>query len=54
MLFVSRQKHRAQGALLQALGDVSNNGKSSTIVFPLPLDLIRPLMEAFSVATRSD
>jgi hypothetical protein len=26
---------------------MSNNGKSSTIVFPLPLDLIKPLMEAF-------
>jgi regulator of protease activity HflC (stomatin/prohibitin superfamily) len=30
---------------LQALTDISSN-ESSTIVFPLPLDLIRPLLEA--------
>jgi hypothetical protein len=30
---------------LQALSDVSSN-PGSTIVFPLPLDLIRPLLEA--------
>jgi len=30
---------------LQTLGDIGNN-QNSTIVFPLPLDLIRPLLEA--------
>jgi regulator of protease activity HflC (stomatin/prohibitin superfamily) len=30
---------------LQALSDIGNN-QNSTIVFPLPLDLIRPLLEA--------
>jgi hypothetical protein len=29
---------------LQTLADISNE-KTSTIVFPLPLDLIRPLLE---------
>ncbi|MDN5873850.1 MAG: slipin family protein [Sinobacteraceae bacterium] len=29
---------------LQTLVDMSSNGKSSTIVFPLPLDLIKPLV----------
>jgi hypothetical protein len=32
---------------LQTLADMSSNGKSSIIVFPLPLDLIKPLLEAF-------
>jgi regulator of protease activity HflC (stomatin/prohibitin superfamily) len=30
---------------LQALSDISSN-EASTIVFPLPIDLIRPLLEA--------
>jgi regulator of protease activity HflC (stomatin/prohibitin superfamily) len=34
---------------LQALSDISAN-QSSTIVFPLPLDLIRPLLERGAVA----
>jgi regulator of protease activity HflC (stomatin/prohibitin superfamily) len=34
---------------LQALSDISSN-QASTIVFPLPLDLIRPLLEAHGVA----
>jgi hypothetical protein len=37
---------------LQTMADMSHNGKSSTIVFPLPLDLIRPLMEAFPAVMR--
>jgi hypothetical protein len=28
------------------MADLGNNGKSSTIVFPLPLDLIQPLLAA--------
>ena len=35
---------------LQALSDISSN-QASTIVFPLPLDLLRPLLEADKKAT---
>jgi regulator of protease activity HflC (stomatin/prohibitin superfamily) len=44
---LSQQPQALQLRYLQTLADMSNNGKSSTIVFPLPLDLIRPLIEAF-------
>jgi regulator of protease activity HflC (stomatin/prohibitin superfamily) len=44
---LAQQPQALQLRYLQTLADMSNNGKSSTIVFPLPLDLIRPLMEAF-------
>jgi regulator of protease activity HflC (stomatin/prohibitin superfamily) len=43
---LSQQPQALQLRYLQTLADMSSNGKSSTIVFPLPLDLIRPLMEA--------
>jgi regulator of protease activity HflC (stomatin/prohibitin superfamily) len=41
------EKLRDAAAMLsqQPLADMSSNGKSSTIVFPLPLDLIKPLMD---------
>jgi len=45
---LSQQPQALQLRYLQTLADMSSNGKSSTIVFPLPLDLIRPLMEARS------
>ena len=35
---------------LQALSDISGN-EASTIVFPLPIDLIRPLLEANGIDT---
>jgi regulator of protease activity HflC (stomatin/prohibitin superfamily) len=38
---------------LQALSDIGNS-PSSTIVFPLPLDLIRPLLEAHNERARSE
>ena len=44
---LSQQPQALQLRYLQTLADMSNNGKSSTIVFPLPLDLIKPLMDAF-------
>ena len=44
---LSQQPQALQLRYLQTLADMSNNGKSSTIVFPLPLDLITPLMKAF-------
>ncbi len=43
---LSQQSQALQLRYLQTLSDMSNNGKSSTIVFPLPLDLIGPLLEA--------
>jgi len=44
---LAQQPQALQLRYLQTLADMSQSGKSSTIVFPLPLDLIRPLMEAF-------
>ncbi|MEO6925300.1 MAG: slipin family protein [Rhodanobacter sp.] len=44
---LAQQPQALQLRYLQTLADMSSSGKSSTIVFPLPLDLIRPLMEAF-------
>lgn len=44
---LSQQPQALQLRYLQTMADMSNNGKSSTIVFPLPLDLIKPLMDAF-------
>ncbi len=41
---LSQQPQALQLRYLQTLADMSANGKSSTIVFPLPLDLIKPLM----------
>lgn len=43
---LAQQPQALQLRYLQTLADMSNNGKSSTIVFPLPLDLIKPLLEA--------
>jgi hypothetical protein len=37
---------------LQALSDISSN-EGSTIVFPLPIDLIRPLLDAGGEAPES-
>ncbi|GAB3784820.1 slipin family protein [Dyella agri] len=31
---------------LQTMADMSNSGKASTIVFPLPMELIKPLLDA--------
>ena len=45
---LSQQPQALQLRYLQTMADMANNGKSSTIVFPLPLDLIRPLMERVS------
>ncbi len=42
---LSQQPQALQLRYLQTLADMSSNGKSSTIVFPLPLDLITPLMD---------
>lgn len=42
---LSQQPQALQLRYLQTMADMSANGKSSTIVFPLPLDLIKPLMD---------
>ena len=45
---LSQQPQALQLRYLQTLVDMSNNGKSSTIVFPLPLDLIKPLLDGIT------
>jgi regulator of protease activity HflC (stomatin/prohibitin superfamily) len=41
---LSQQPQALQLRYLQTMSDMASNGKSSTIVFPMPLDLIKPLM----------
>jgi regulator of protease activity HflC (stomatin/prohibitin superfamily) len=41
---LSQQPQALQLRYLQTLADMSSSGKASTIVFPLPLDLIEPLI----------
>ncbi|MGA9333874.1 MAG: slipin family protein [Rudaea sp.] len=41
---LAQQPQAMQLRYLQTMADMSNSGKSSTIVFPLPLDLIKPLL----------
>ena len=48
---LSQQPQALQLRYLQTLADISNNGSSSTIVFPLPMDLIKPLLDG--VAAKS-
>jgi regulator of protease activity HflC (stomatin/prohibitin superfamily) len=45
---LSQQPQALQLRYLQTLADMSSSGKSSTIVFPLPLDLIKPLLDGFA------
>jgi regulator of protease activity HflC (stomatin/prohibitin superfamily) len=42
---LAQQPQALQLRYLQTMADLGNSGKSSTIVFPLPLDLISPLVE---------
>ncbi|HSE12512.1 MAG TPA: slipin family protein [Rudaea sp.] len=49
---LSQQPQALQLRYLQTLADMSSSGKASTIVFPLPLDLIKPLLDG--IAQRSD
>jgi len=51
---LSQQPQALQLRYLQTMADMSHTGKSSTIVFPLPLDLIRPLMEALPAMRAKD
>jgi regulator of protease activity HflC (stomatin/prohibitin superfamily) len=43
---LSQQAQALSLRYLQTLSDMTAGGKSSTIVFPLPLELIKPLMES--------
>jgi hypothetical protein len=45
---LSQQSQAMQLRYLQTMADISSSGKAPTIVFPLPLDLIQPLMSAFA------
>src|SRR5690242_1895492 len=42
---LAQQPQALQLRYLQTLADMATGGKSSTVVFPLPLDLVRPLMD---------
>jgi regulator of protease activity HflC (stomatin/prohibitin superfamily) len=41
---LSQQPQALQLRYLQTMSDMSNSGKASTIVFPLPMDLLKPLL----------
>jgi regulator of protease activity HflC (stomatin/prohibitin superfamily) len=43
---LAQQPQALQLRYLQTLADMASTGKSSTIAFPLPLDLIKPLIQA--------
>jgi regulator of protease activity HflC (stomatin/prohibitin superfamily) len=43
---LSQQPQALQLRYLQTMSDMSNSGKASTIVFPLPMDLLKPLLDA--------
>jgi regulator of protease activity HflC (stomatin/prohibitin superfamily) len=47
---LSQQSQALQLRYLQTMSDMSSSGSASTIVFPLPLELIRPLLEAVKPA----
>ena len=42
---LAQQPQALQLRYLQTMADISNSGKASTIVFPLPLDLVKPLLD---------
>ncbi|MDA3914095.1 slipin family protein [Oleiagrimonas sp.] len=44
---LAQQPQALQLRYLQTMADIASNGKATTIAFPLPLDLIKPLMKAF-------
>jgi regulator of protease activity HflC (stomatin/prohibitin superfamily) len=50
---LSQQPQALQLRYLQTMADMASSGKASTIVFPLPLDLIQPLMSAFALKPTS-
>jgi len=47
---LSQQPQALSLRYLQTMADMSNSGKASTIVFPLPMELIKPLLDALPKA----
>ena len=47
---LSQQPQALQLRYMQTMADMSNSGKASTIVFPLPMELIKPLLDALPKA----
>ncbi|RDI99873.1 slipin family protein [Dyella solisilvae] len=45
---LAQEPQALQLRYLQTMADISNSGKASTIVFPLPLDLVKPLLDKLS------
>ncbi len=45
---LAQQPQALQLRYLQTMADMANNGKASTIVFPLPMDVIKPIMDVVS------
>ena len=43
---LSQQPQALSLRYLQTMADMSNSGKASTVVFPLPMELIKPLLDA--------
>lgn len=46
---LSQEPQALQLRYLQTMSDMSNSGKASTIVFPLPMDLIKPLIDRLAL-----
>jgi regulator of protease activity HflC (stomatin/prohibitin superfamily) len=46
---LSQEPQALQLRYLQTMSDMSNSGKASTIVFPLPMDLIKPLIDRLTL-----
>lgn len=42
---LAQQPQALQLRYLQTMADMANSGKSSTVVFPMPLDLVKPILE---------
>lgn len=42
---LAQQPQALQLRYLQTMADMANSGKSSTVVFPMPLDLVKPILD---------
>lgn len=50
---LSEQPQALQLRYMQTMIDMGNNGKSSTIVFPLPMDLVKPLTDIMTTYNKA-
>jgi len=48
---LAQQPQALQLRYLQTMADMANSGKASTIVFPLPMDLFKPLLDVIGSRT---